>query len=140
MKRPLETKTEFQKEVERTQGSRIISDLSKSSADRRMRERLIDVTIDTWYKVAPKRARWFAQQLTELAKVENPGGKYRNKQGYVQMRLPRELFVHLRRVFERCAPEMETFGTEDADIHYIRARFPQLMPAPKGKTLKARTD
>ena len=130
--------SEGAKELRRTQGSNIIKDVSKTTADTKYRRHLIDVTIKIWHERFPKRTKWLCDQMGKMAQMDNKNGEYEGGQGYMAMRMPRELFINLRQVFDRCAPDLETFGTDHSDIEYLRAQSPKLMPSgARGKARKS---
>ena len=106
----------------------IITDLSKSKADQRRREYLIDATVRAWYNIDPKYATWMMAQLKELTDAEMKKGEYANGNGYVSLRLPRELFASLRKVFQTHASDMPAFATTDDDIKILCKVAPKLMP------------
>ena len=109
-------------------GKPIIKTVVGFRADLRRRRDLIRQTVMAWYNLDPKHARYMANFLREITKVEHSGGKWRNGQGHCSLRLPRELFISLRRVFQVHAPDMEPFATDDLDISILCEEFPNLMP------------
>lgn len=102
-----------------------------SAADLKRRRDLIRKTVEAWYSIDPRYAKWMCHFLTEITKVEHNGGKWRNGKGHVSLRLPRELFASLRSVFREHAPDMEAFGTDDTDIRILYEEFPKLMPGKR---------
>ena len=113
---------------ERKKNPGIITNLAKSKADQRRREMLIETTIRAWYNVEPRRAEMIMKYLKDVTESEVNGGDYKNGQGYVSLRFPRDLIVSLRKVFQVHAPDLETYATTDDDIKFVCKRFPKLMP------------
>lgn len=100
-----------------------------SQADHKRRRELIRKTVMAWYSISPRHAKAMANYLREVTKVEHSGGAWRSGKGYVSLRLPRELYLSLRKVFSVHAPDMEPFATDDSDIQILYEEFPRLMPA-----------
>lgn len=109
-------------------GKPIIKLASASQADDKRRRNLIKQTVKAWYNISPRHARAMATFLREITKVEHTGGKWRSGKGYCSLRLPRELYLSLRKVFSVHAADMEPFGTNDTDIKILCEEFPNLMP------------
>lgn len=105
-----------------------LASLAVSKADLRRRTELIRATVMAWYNLNPRYARWMGNFLREITKVEHSGGKWRNGKGHCSLRLPRELMISLRKVFQVHAPDMEPFATDDLDIQILCQEFPKLMP------------
>jgi hypothetical protein len=114
--------------VKAREGKPLIRSLASSKADLRRRRDLIRQTVQAWYNLNPRYAKWMATFLKEITKVEHTGGKWRNGKGHCSLRLPRELFISLRKVFQIHAPDMEPFATDDLDIKILCEEFPNLMP------------
>lgn len=120
-------KPEWLKERARLK-SPLLKTAAVAGAEYRQRRDLIKKTVQAWYNVNPAYAMKMCNDLREMAKVENPNGEYKNKQGYVSMRLPLDLFGSLRKVFQVFAPDQEGFATTDEDIKILYKEFPKLMP------------
>lgn len=100
-----------------------------SSADRRQRERTIELTIEAWIRSVPvSYTAVVSKYLHEITKVEHSGGKWRSKAGFCKLRLPADLFHCLRQVFNAHLPGQPPFGTDDSDIRYLYTKFPKLVP------------
>ncbi len=126
---------EYLKERKRINQPKVIPALG-SSADRRRRRELIVQTVRAWYNISPKYAKWIANYLEQITKVEHKNGEWKSGKGYCSLRLPRELFISLRTVFKTHAPDLEVFGTNDDDIRILYEEFPKLVPT--GIRTKAR--
>lgn len=97
-----------------------------TSADMRVRRDLIATTIEAFNNTYPVYMRWAVNFLQEITKVQTRG--WRKGYGELKLQLPQELFLTLRRVFQRILPDEPSFGDLESDIDYLTDIAPKLMP------------
>lgn len=116
---------EYSKESKRLGRGIILADGMK--AEENQRRYLIRKTVEAWKNIDPRAAKAWVKMLKDLQDVDK-GVRKEHGNSYTKLRLPRELWNSLRRVFEIYAADQEAFGTDDNDIRLLREEFPGLMP------------
>lgn len=91
------------------------------------RAEVIRLGVEAYINVVGMRhAKYVANMIREMTKVEFNNGNWRSGQGHVKIRFPQELFLCLRAVLPRYQV-FPNFGDEEEDIQFMIREFPDLV-------------
>jgi len=91
-----------------------------------VRRKLIEQTLDAYFKVHPSAAKAAIEDIRQITAVEVNGGKWKKGHGQCKIRFPQCLWHSLRKVFMHFIPDEPCFGDIEADIDLIVSMVPDL--------------
>lgn len=97
---------------------------------RAARKALIETAIKEWRLLDPKGVKKVMQYIREITAQDiKSSGQYEGDTGFIQFRLPKDLFWILRAV-------IPGWGDDDADIKELVTMFPDMMPREMKQRLR----
>lgn len=93
---------------------------------RNVRKKLIEQTLEAYFKVHPAAAKAAIEDIRQITAQEINGGAWRKGQGQCKVRFPQCLWHSLRKVFMHYLPDEPCFGDIESDIDLIVSMVPDL--------------
>jgi len=93
---------------------------------RNVRKKLIEQTLDAYFKVHPMAAKQAIEDIRQITSMETKGGDWKSGKGTCKIRFPQCLWHSLRKVFMHYLPDEPMFGDIESDIDLIVSMVPDL--------------